>query len=167
MLLRRCLGRYRQLQVKVEGSRVGRPGSRTEGHRGEERRAELKVENDLSTSANHSSGSATGKISVSQAHRELKFTVAEMKKRLPSGKRSRSKAASQHRPDRVLMTYQIHTRYRECLSLLTGCVFDRLVSCSLFAATVCYCLTHHSSLLKEKEDKVGEERGKEMMGKED
>ncbi|XP_029357831.1 period circadian protein homolog 3 isoform X2 [Echeneis naucrates] len=61
---------------------------------------------DLSSSANHSPGSASGSTSVStkssehadsgrgQAHRELMITVAEMKKRLPSDKRSRSKAST-------------------------------------------------------------------------
>ena len=52
--VRRCLGvtaaqmgrdlGYHQLQVNVEGRRVWRPGSRTERHRGEERRAELQGE---------------------------------------------------------------------------------------------------------------------------
>ncbi|XP_055016870.1 period circadian protein homolog 3 isoform X2 [Boleophthalmus pectinirostris] len=61
---------------------------------------------DLSSSANHSPGSMTGSTSAStstksseaagrgQAHREVMITVAEMKKRLPSDKRSRSKAST-------------------------------------------------------------------------
>ncbi|KAM7422263.1 hypothetical protein PAMA_010369 [Pampus argenteus] len=61
---------------------------------------------DLSSSANHSPGSAIGSTSIStkssehaeggkvQVHRELMTTVAEMKKRLPSDKRSRSKAST-------------------------------------------------------------------------
>ncbi|KAK7915890.1 hypothetical protein WMY93_011651 [Mugilogobius chulae] len=62
---------------------------------------------DLSSSANHSPGSVTGSTSAStstkssseaaergQAHREVMITVAEMKKRLPSDKRSRSKAST-------------------------------------------------------------------------
>nr|XP_020489986.1 period circadian protein homolog 3-like isoform X1 [Labrus bergylta] len=62
--------------------------------------------NDLSLSSNHSPGCATGSISAStkssenaadgkgQTHREMMLTVAEMKKRLPSDKRSRSKAST-------------------------------------------------------------------------
>ncbi|XP_038552968.1 period circadian protein homolog 3 [Micropterus salmoides] len=61
---------------------------------------------DLSSSANHSPGSAIGSTSAStkssenagggkgQAHREVMITVAEMKKRIPSDKRSRSKAST-------------------------------------------------------------------------
>uniref|UniRef100_A0A8C9YI54 Period circadian clock 3 n=1 Tax=Sander lucioperca TaxID=283035 RepID=A0A8C9YI54_SANLU len=61
---------------------------------------------DLSSSANHSPGSVTGSTSAStkssentdgsrgQAHREVMVTVAEMKKRIPSDKRSRSKAST-------------------------------------------------------------------------
>ncbi|XP_026203126.1 period circadian protein homolog 3 isoform X2 [Anabas testudineus] len=61
---------------------------------------------DLSSSANHSPGSTTGSTSTStkssehanggkgQAHKEVMVTVAEMKKRLPSDKRSRSKAST-------------------------------------------------------------------------
>ncbi|KAM9409212.1 period circadian protein homolog 3 isoform 2-T2 [Pholidichthys leucotaenia] len=61
---------------------------------------------DLSSTTNHSPGSATGSTSAStksgghadgdkgQAHREMMITVAEMKKRLPSDKRSRSKAST-------------------------------------------------------------------------
>ncbi|XP_062254311.1 period circadian protein homolog 3 isoform X2 [Platichthys flesus] len=61
---------------------------------------------DLSSLANHSPRSATESTSVStesgehadggkgQAHREVKITVAEMKKRLPSGKRRHSKAST-------------------------------------------------------------------------
>uniref|UniRef100_A0A3Q0QNK0 Period circadian clock 3 n=1 Tax=Amphilophus citrinellus TaxID=61819 RepID=A0A3Q0QNK0_AMPCI len=61
---------------------------------------------DLSSSANHSPGSITGSTSASakssehaeagrgQDHREVMSTVAEMKKRLPSDKRSRSKAST-------------------------------------------------------------------------
>ncbi|XP_033822152.1 period circadian protein homolog 3 isoform X2 [Periophthalmus magnuspinnatus] len=61
---------------------------------------------DLSSSANHSPGSITESTSAStstksseaagrgQAHREVMSAVAEMKKRLPSDKRSRSKAST-------------------------------------------------------------------------
>ncbi|XP_072238571.1 period circadian protein homolog 3 isoform X1 [Leuresthes tenuis] len=60
---------------------------------------------DLSSSANHSPGSIIGSTSTStksehvdggrgQTHREVIVTVAEMKKRLPSDKRSRSKAST-------------------------------------------------------------------------
>ncbi|XP_029946616.1 period circadian protein homolog 3 isoform X1 [Salarias fasciatus] len=61
---------------------------------------------DLSSSTNHSPGSALGSTSTStkssehaagskgQAHREAMVTVAEMKKRLPSDKRSSSKAST-------------------------------------------------------------------------
>ncbi|XP_029006737.1 period circadian protein homolog 3 isoform X2 [Betta splendens] len=60
---------------------------------------------DLSSSANHSPGSATGSTSPStksehtgggrgHAHREVMNAVAEMKKRLPSDKRSRSKVST-------------------------------------------------------------------------
>lgn len=61
---------------------------------------------DLSSPANHSPGSVTGSTSAStkssentgssrgQAHREVMVTVSEMKKRIPSEKRSRSKAST-------------------------------------------------------------------------
>ncbi|XP_068170437.1 period circadian protein homolog 3 [Antennarius striatus] len=61
---------------------------------------------DLSSSANHSPGSAIGSTTTStksnentdsgrgHAHRELMSTVAEMKKRLPTEKRTRSKAST-------------------------------------------------------------------------
>uniref|UniRef100_A0A669CXJ0 Period circadian clock 3 n=1 Tax=Oreochromis niloticus TaxID=8128 RepID=A0A669CXJ0_ORENI len=54
---------------------------------------------DLSSSTNHSPGSASGSTSHAEAgkgqdHREMMNAVAEMKKRLPSDKRSRSKAST-------------------------------------------------------------------------
>ncbi|GAA6215883.1 period circadian protein homolog 3 isoform X2 [Lates japonicus] len=75
------------------------------GEVGQEDEEMTSGSHDLSSSANHSPGSATGSTSVStksehadggrgQAHREVMITVAEMKKRLPSDKRSRSKAST-------------------------------------------------------------------------
>ncbi|XP_035486151.2 period circadian protein homolog 3 [Scophthalmus maximus] len=99
----------------VSGQQGG--GEQSGGLRGEESRVsggEVGQEdeemtsgsNDLSSSANDSPGSATGSTSVStkssnhadgcrgQAHKDMMITVAEMKKRLPSAKRSRSKAST-------------------------------------------------------------------------
>lgn len=76
------------------------------GEVGQEDEEMTSGSNDLSSSSNHSPGSATGSTSAStkssenagdgkdQAHREVMITVAEMKKRLPSDKRSRSKAST-------------------------------------------------------------------------
>ncbi|XP_008304447.1 period circadian protein homolog 3 isoform X2 [Stegastes partitus] len=75
------------------------------GEVGQEDEEMTSGSHDLSSSANHSPGSATGSTSAStksdhadggrgQAHREVMITVAEMKKRLPSDKRSRSKAST-------------------------------------------------------------------------
>ncbi|XP_070849392.1 period circadian protein homolog 3 isoform X1 [Chaetodon trifascialis] len=76
------------------------------GEVGQEDEEMTSGSNDLSSSANHSPGSAIGSTSAStkssenadgsrgQAHREVMMTVAEMKKRLPSEKRSRSKAST-------------------------------------------------------------------------
>ncbi|XP_039971510.1 period circadian protein homolog 3 isoform X3 [Xiphias gladius] len=76
------------------------------GEVGQEDEEMTSGSHDLSSSANHSPGSATGSTSVStkssehvnggrgQAHREVMITVAEMKKRLPSEKCSRSKAST-------------------------------------------------------------------------
>ncbi|XP_035007997.2 period circadian protein homolog 3-like [Hippoglossus stenolepis] len=76
------------------------------GEVGQEDEEMTSGSHDLSSSANHSPGSATGSTSIStksgehadggrgQAHREVKITVAEMKKRLPSGKGSRSKSST-------------------------------------------------------------------------
>uniref|UniRef100_A0A3P8S9W2 Period circadian clock 3 n=1 Tax=Amphiprion percula TaxID=161767 RepID=A0A3P8S9W2_AMPPE len=95
----------------------GQQDGQSEGHRGEESGASggevgqedeemTSASHDLSSSANHSPGSTTGSTSVStkssdradsgrgQVHREVMITVAEMKKRLPSDKRSRSKAST-------------------------------------------------------------------------
>ncbi|XP_067443861.1 period circadian protein homolog 3 isoform X1 [Thunnus thynnus] len=75
------------------------------GEVGQEDEEMTSGSHDLSSSANHSPGSAIGSTSVStksehadggkeQTHREVMTTVAEMKKRLPSDKRSRSKAST-------------------------------------------------------------------------
>ncbi|KAI3370261.1 hypothetical protein L3Q82_025039 [Scortum barcoo] len=76
------------------------------GEIGQEDEEMTSGSHDLSSSTNPSPGSATGSTSAStkssenpdggkgQAHRELMITVAEMKKRLPSDKRSRSKAST-------------------------------------------------------------------------
>ncbi|KAM6927815.1 period circadian protein homolog 3 [Xenentodon cancila] len=76
------------------------------GEVGQEDEEMTSASHDLSSSANHSPGSATGSTLAStkssenagggrgQAHREVMNTVAEMKKRLPSEKRSRSKAST-------------------------------------------------------------------------
>ncbi|XP_044035424.1 period circadian protein homolog 3 isoform X2 [Siniperca chuatsi] len=75
------------------------------GEVGQEDEEMTSGSHDLSVSANHSPGSATGSTSAStksenigggkgQAHREVMITVAEMKKRIPSDKRSRSKAST-------------------------------------------------------------------------
>nr|XP_019942425.1 PREDICTED: period circadian protein homolog 3 [Paralichthys olivaceus] len=88
--------------VQGRGEESGASG----GEVGQEDEEMTSGSHDLSSSANHSPGSATGSTSVSikssehadggrgQAHREVKVTVAEMKKRLPSDKRSRSKAST-------------------------------------------------------------------------
>ncbi|KAM3622090.1 uncharacterized protein V6R79_020211 [Siganus canaliculatus] len=76
------------------------------GEVGQEDEEMISGSHDLSSSANHSPGSAIGSTSAStkssentdgsrgQTHREVMVTVAEMKKRLPSDKRSRSKAST-------------------------------------------------------------------------
>ncbi|XP_053171143.1 period circadian protein homolog 3 isoform X1 [Scomber japonicus] len=76
------------------------------GEVGQEDEEMTSGSHDLSSSANHSPGSTIGSTSVStkssehvnggkeQTHREVMTTVAEMKKRLPSDKRSRSKAST-------------------------------------------------------------------------
>ncbi|XP_028262944.1 period circadian protein homolog 3 isoform X3 [Parambassis ranga] len=75
------------------------------GEVGQEDEEMTSGSHDLSSSANHSPGSALGSTSAStksehadggkeQAHKEVMITVAEMKKRLPSNKRSRSKAST-------------------------------------------------------------------------
>nr|XP_057910652.1 period circadian protein homolog 3 isoform X2 [Doryrhamphus excisus] len=83
-------------------------GAQSECVRGEEKEDEEMTSgsHDLSSSDNHSPGSATGSTSTStkssvnadegkgQTHKELMYTVSEMKKRLPSDKRSRSKAST-------------------------------------------------------------------------
>nr|XP_043879530.1 period circadian protein homolog 3 isoform X2 [Solea senegalensis] len=80
-------------------------GGASGGEVGQEDEEMTSGSHDLSSSANHSPGSATGSTSVStksehtegdrgQNHREVMITVAEMKKRLPSDKRSCSKAST-------------------------------------------------------------------------
>lgn len=76
------------------------------GEVGQEDEEMTSGSNDLSSPSSHSQGSGTGSASAStkssenaadgkgQTHREVMFTVAEMKKRLPSDKRSRSKAST-------------------------------------------------------------------------
>ncbi|XP_060925593.1 period circadian protein homolog 3 [Limanda limanda] len=88
--------------AKGRGEERGASG----GEVGQEDEEMTSGSHDLSSSANHSPRSATGSTSVSiesgehpdggkrQAHREMKITVAEMKKRLPSGKRRHSKAST-------------------------------------------------------------------------
>ncbi|XP_059185156.1 LOW QUALITY PROTEIN: period circadian protein homolog 3 [Centropristis striata] len=111
--------RYRQQQEERMGG--CRPGSRTEGHNqgvsgeesggsagevGQEDEEMTSGSHDLSHSANRSPGSVTGSTSAStkssentdgsrgQTHREVMDTVAEMKKRIPTDKRNRSKAST-------------------------------------------------------------------------
>lgn len=84
----------------------GEEGAASGGEVGQEDEDMTSASHDLSSSANHSPGSATGSTSAStkssdhangvrgQAHREVMSTVAEMKKRLPSEKRSRSKPST-------------------------------------------------------------------------
>ncbi|XP_022601279.1 period circadian protein homolog 3-like isoform X2 [Seriola dumerili] len=91
--------------VQSQGLR-GEESGASGGEVGQEDEEMTSGSHDLSSSANHSPGSATGSTSVStkssehagdgkgQAHRELMITVAEMKKRLPSDQRSRSKAST-------------------------------------------------------------------------
>ncbi|XP_041639368.1 LOW QUALITY PROTEIN: period circadian protein homolog 3 [Cheilinus undulatus] len=113
--------RYRLLQEKMGQEGGCQPHNNTEaqsehlrveesepsgGEVGQEDEEMTSGSNDLSSSSNHSPGSATGSTSAStkssenagdgkdQAHREVMITVAEMKKRLPSDKRSRSKAST-------------------------------------------------------------------------
>ncbi|KAM9362099.1 LOW QUALITY PROTEIN: period circadian protein homolog 3 [Symphorus nematophorus] len=88
--------------VPLRGEESGASG----GEVGQEDEEMTSGSHDLSSSANHSPGSAIGSTSAStkssenvdggkgQAHREVMITVAEMKKRLPSDKRSRSKAST-------------------------------------------------------------------------
>uniref|UniRef100_A0A8C7XIX4 Period circadian clock 3 n=1 Tax=Oryzias sinensis TaxID=183150 RepID=A0A8C7XIX4_9TELE len=75
------------------------------GELGQEDEEMTSGSHDLSSSANHSPGSAAGSTVASsksehadgdkgQAHREVMVTVAEMKKRLPVDKRSRIKAST-------------------------------------------------------------------------
>ncbi|XP_035517811.1 period circadian protein homolog 3 [Morone saxatilis] len=85
---------------------VGGESRASGGEVGQEDEEMTSGSHDLSSSANHSPGSAIGSTSAStkssentdgdrgQAHREVMITVAEMKKRLPSDKRSRSKAST-------------------------------------------------------------------------
>ncbi|KAM3877902.1 period circadian protein homolog 3 [Diretmus argenteus] len=81
----------------------GEESGASSGEAGQEDEEMTSESHDLSSSVHHSPGSTTGSTSTStksenpdagrgQAHRELMTTVAEMKKRLPSDKRSRSKA---------------------------------------------------------------------------
>ncbi|XP_056885151.1 period circadian protein homolog 3 isoform X3 [Takifugu flavidus] len=76
------------------------------GEAGQEDEEMTSGSHDLSSSADHSPSSALGSTSSSaksienadgsrrQAHKEVMITVAEMKKRIPSEKRSRSKAST-------------------------------------------------------------------------
>uniref|UniRef100_A0A673BQR9 PAS domain-containing protein n=1 Tax=Sphaeramia orbicularis TaxID=375764 RepID=A0A673BQR9_9TELE len=75
----------------------GEEGTASGGEVGQEDEEMTSGSHELSSSANHSPGSATGSTSASTkryTHREVMITVAEMKKRLPSDKRSRSKAST-------------------------------------------------------------------------
>ncbi|XP_027135217.1 period circadian protein homolog 3 isoform X1 [Larimichthys crocea] len=73
---------------RLTGEECGASG----GEAGQEDEEMTSGSQDLSSSANQSSENTDG--SRGQAHRELITTVAEMKKRLPSDKRSRSKAST-------------------------------------------------------------------------
>lgn len=72
------------------------------GEVGQEDEEMISGSHDLSSSANHSPGSVSASTKSSentdgsrgQAHREVMVTVAEMKKRIPSEKRNRSKAST-------------------------------------------------------------------------
>ncbi|KAG7238331.1 hypothetical protein INR49_031043 [Caranx melampygus] len=75
------------------GGLRGEESGNSGGEVGQEDEEMTSGTHDLSSSANHSPGSATGSTSVS-TKREVMITVAEMKKRLPSDKRSRSKAST-------------------------------------------------------------------------
>ncbi|KAM7006854.1 period circadian protein homolog 3 isoform 3-T3 [Tautogolabrus adspersus] len=91
-----------QQSERLRGEESGTSG----GEVGQDDEEMTSGSNDLSPSSNHSPGSATGSTSAStkssenaadgkgQAHREMMNTVAEMKKRLPSDRRSRSKAST-------------------------------------------------------------------------
>ncbi|KAM9859852.1 period circadian protein homolog 3 [Aulostomus maculatus] len=95
------LGQREAQSEHLGGEESGASG----GEVGQEDEEMTSGSHDLS-SANHSPGSTTGSTSAStkssmnadggkgQAHREVMITVAEMKKRLPSDKRSRSKAST-------------------------------------------------------------------------
>uniref|UniRef100_H3C3B3 Period circadian clock 3 n=1 Tax=Tetraodon nigroviridis TaxID=99883 RepID=H3C3B3_TETNG len=94
----------------VEPEHLGVEESRSSGgEAGQEDEEMTSGSHDLSSSADHSPSSALGSTSSSakrsndsentdgsrrQAHKEVMNTVAEMKKRLPSDKRSRSKAST-------------------------------------------------------------------------
>ncbi|XP_056158017.1 period circadian protein homolog 3 isoform X2 [Lampris incognitus] len=106
-----------EASVQLRGEESGASG----GEAGQEDEEMTSGSHDLSSSANHSPRSTTGSTSTStkssisgqagphiegssgsenadagkgQGHREVMMTVAEMKKRLPSDKRSRSKAST-------------------------------------------------------------------------
>uniref|UniRef100_A0A667W983 Period circadian clock 3 n=1 Tax=Myripristis murdjan TaxID=586833 RepID=A0A667W983_9TELE len=87
------------------GSLRGEESGTSGGEVAQEDEEMTSASHDLSSSANHSPSSTTESTSTStksehadngkgQAHREVIMTVAEMKKRLPSDKRSRSKAST-------------------------------------------------------------------------
>ncbi|KAK5872732.1 hypothetical protein PBY51_013406 [Eleginops maclovinus] len=85
---------------RLRGEERGDPG----GNDGQEDEEMTSGSHDLSSSANHSPSSVTGSTSVStkseitddrgQSQREVMVTVAEMKKRIPTDKRSRSRAST-------------------------------------------------------------------------
>ncbi|XP_028303861.1 period circadian protein homolog 3 isoform X2 [Gouania willdenowi] len=86
----------------VRGAEGQEESTASSGEVGQEDEEMTSSSHDLSSSTNHSPGSAMGSTSAStksehadgdkgHTHQELMVTVAEMKKRLPSDKRSRSK----------------------------------------------------------------------------
>ncbi|XP_069566570.1 period circadian protein homolog 3 isoform X2 [Brachyistius frenatus] len=101
-------GREETVSSRQQGRRGQSESLRREesGEGGREDEQMTSGSHDLSCSANHSPGSATGSTSAStkssenvgggrgRAHRQVMITVAEMKKRLPSDKRCRSKAST-------------------------------------------------------------------------
>ncbi|XP_067361730.1 period circadian protein homolog 3 isoform X2 [Channa argus] len=94
-----------KVTLEQQDSAAHLEGKGSGGDMGQEDEEMTSSSHDLSSSANHSPGSATGSTSPStksehadsgrgQAHKEVMFTVAEMKKRLPLDKRSRSKVST-------------------------------------------------------------------------
>uniref|UniRef100_A0A3P8NXR2 PAS domain-containing protein n=1 Tax=Astatotilapia calliptera TaxID=8154 RepID=A0A3P8NXR2_ASTCA len=97
-----------EVEQELSGKQNGRETSKhlggeesgvSGGEVGQEDEEMASGSHDLCSSTNHSPGSASGSTSHAEAgkgqdHREVMNAVAEMKKRLPSDKRSRSKAST-------------------------------------------------------------------------